>query len=210
MARSRPNAVSCKPPDLSASPCRPPQWGEDHHYAGPLPKWCGHRHPKGPASTAAQRFPDDFIDKLLEGINKKIVRSKATDGVGKMAPATMAPATLSPDGEGTWTNRAGGGARPDAGRQVPPTTAPVSEGELDHLGRLPEQATTRYRETAPKTGMVKVSSSAGGRPEPDLADRDTSDDDEDGVPRPKRGSGNVGYGRPMPARWGGGQAPRVP
>ena len=188
----------------------PPQWGEDDHYAGPLPRWCGHHHPKGPASTAAHRFPDDFVDKLLKGINNKFVRSKATDGRGEMAPAT-----LSPDGKDTGTSRAGGGVRPDASRQAPPATCPVPEVKLDHLGYLPEQATPRRPEVAPEPDLLKptvkqvAASSAGGRPEPDLADRDTSDDDEDGVSRPKRGAGNVGYGRPMPARWGG-QAPGVP
>jgi hypothetical protein len=171
----------------------PPQWGEDNHYAGPLPKWCGHHHPKGPASTSAQRFPDEFVNKLLKGINKEIVRSKATDSRGEMAPAT-----LSPDGKDTWTSRAG------------PATCPVTEGKLYHLGYLPEQAFSKCPEPPLEPGSLEptvkpvAASSAGGRPEPDLADRDTSDDDEDGVPRPKRGSGNVGYGRPMPARWGGG------
>jgi hypothetical protein len=72
----------------------PPQQGDDNHYAGPLPKWCGHHHAKGPLSTAAQRFPDKFIDALLEGIAKEVVRAKATKGEGETAIAT-----LSPDGD---------------------------------------------------------------------------------------------------------------
>ncbi len=89
-----------------------------------------------------------------------------------------------------WPGGGGGG-----GRQAPQITVaappgqqhkshearPVPEDKLDHIGYLPEQAISKYPEAAPKTDIFKVSSSAGGRPEPDLADRDTSDDDEDGV-----------------------------
>ena len=77
--------------------------------------------------------------------------------------------------------------------------------ETEGLKTLSAGVTARISAPVENTAapVKQVVSSAGGRPEPDLADRDTSDDDEDGVPRPKRGSGNVGYGRPMPARWGG-------
>eukprot|EP00972_Heterocapsa_arctica_P089707 13231012-Heterocapsa_arctica.AAC.1 len=41
------------------------------------------------------------------------------------------------------------------------------------------------------------------RREPDLADQDTSDEDEDGFIRPKLGAGNVGFGPPLEVKWAG-------
>ena len=73
----------------------------------------------------------------------------------------------------------------------------------------PSRPTLPTTLTLPTTGdkrkkkAVKHRTAPAARREPLLADRDTSDDDETGRPRPLLGAGNLGKGPPLTTRWGG-------
>ena len=74
-------------------------------------------------------------------------------------------------------------------------------------GRAPTPSSSTTATASPPAGLTTTTPSRCTRPDPDLGDKDTSDESEDGYTRPKLGAGNVGFGPPLEVKWAGKRKP---
>ena len=165
----------------------PPKLDNRLRYSGPLPLWCGHHHfQRRPAATA---YPVTLLEELTKIFVLHLSRvstSSLPEGVSATA-ATAASLTSCPTSSQSTCTR------------PPDSPGPSSPSRLS-LPTTPTLTTTGDKR---KKKAVKHRTAPAARREPLLAERDTSDDDETGRPRPLLGAGNLGKGPPLTTRWGG-------
>ena len=186
----------------------PPKLDNRLKYSGPLPLWCGHHHfQRRPAATA---YPETLLEELAKIFILHLSRvstSSLPEGVSATAATATSLTSCPTSSRSTCT-------RPPASPtslSAPGPSSP-SRPSLPTAPTLPTTGDTMIFDVAfldrspslkRKKKAVKHRTAPAARREPLLADRDTSDDDETGRPRPLLGAGNLGKGPPLTTRWGG-------